>query len=229
MANEYVVQKRDEFEDKTFFVYDNPPLKCRLTGHYNLHDFRLCKVVTPNDNFLLITLASADRFNPSFIEKSRVIIRIDDSENIELQRPYWSREDFFDSCKYDRDRNQGIFRAKENYVRFSEYFEYKITENELRKICDANVVKIKLGDRVCEFGDVLLNYCRVFYNGAYDSTMYQDAVSLWGTRIQSQIQKEKEKRDEYARKKEEVASKEYIKTIAIIVGVIFLLVWSCCS
>ena len=182
MANKYVIENRDVFENQTIFKFSD---EITLRGWWIIPKFTLKRILTNDSDKLKLIIEYNGIYDKSLLEKDRFIIRINDNENIELEKPKVTRDKYFDHhC---------------NKKRYDECYEYEITKEQLQKICESNSMSIRMGGDTCEYKMKDIYLCRVFYNGVYDSNQYTDAVSYLDS-LKS--------KDEYERNQEKIKKAE---------------------
>lgn len=102
-----------------------------------------------------------------YLDGSNLILRINNRENISL--PFLTTGERSES-EYD-DNNGG------EHTRSSEYNYVEIDKTILEKICNANSIELKINGRYPKEYDAnkcngLINYCKIFYNGLYNTDLF---------------------------------------------------------
>ena len=177
MKNKFIVKEIDNFEGITTFHLD---YKCPL---HNIGSVELQRLKTKDTDtlFLCIYWYSTEYIDKSpgflYLEKKSFIIRINNSENIQLGRPTIDRNNGQELLlDYDYKEHKEEYKF---YKWYKEWYKYEITPEQLQKICEADMVAIKVNNRVYDdksFQHLFLEYCQIFYNGTYDSTLYIDTI-----------------------------------------------------
>ena len=191
MKNKFIEKKIDNFEGITTFQLN---YKCRLHLNIGYVELKRLKTKDADTLFLCILHQSNEYSNRSpgflFLEDNSFIIRINNSENIQLGRPTIDRKSGQEShYDYHYDYN---YQEKKSYNWYKEWYTYEITPEQLQKICEADMVAIKVNNNVYDdkdFQHLFLEHCKLFYNGTYDSTLYIDT-------IKNQYKKEKQEQEQ---------------------------------
>jgi hypothetical protein len=217
MKNKFIVKEIDNFEGITTF---NLNYQCQL-DYIGSVELRRLKTKDTDTLFLCIYWYSSeyDNLSPGFLylEKKSFIIRINNSENIQLGRPTIDRKD---GQKSLYDYHYDIYKF---YKWYEESYKYEITPEQLQKICEADMVAIKVNNRVYDdksFQHLFLEYCQIFYNGTYDSTLYIDTVKK---QEKQREQEEKEKKEKEEQEALLAQKKERINDILKWLFIIFIL------
>lgn len=208
MKNKFIEKKIDNFEGITTFQLN---YKCRLHLNIGYVELKRLKTKDADTLFLCILHQSNEYSNRSpgflFLEENSFIIRINNSENIQLGRPTIDRKSGQEShYDYHYDYN---YQEKKSYNWYKEWYTYEITPEQLQKICEADMVAIKVNNNVYDdkdFQHLFLEHCKLFYNGTYDSTLYIDTIkNQYKKEKQEQEQKEQEEQEALlAQKKERI-------------------------
>lgn len=129
-------------------------------------NIKLCRIISKDTDALFFLVMSSD-----FSDSSRLVFRINDSKVISLE------SEQADIARY----------------RFFRCIPFRITIEQFRDICSANKViyKISYMRHNLFFGkskwDMLLEYCRVFYNQAYEFNTFPNASSDYEKKIDNII------------------------------------------
>ena len=214
MGNKYISVETDKFENRTYYRHKEQ------FRSYSLHRF-----VTDDNDILILNYSTLTLGRFMYYENDRFIIRLNDEENIELSRPNVNRKEVFDSDRYERSKRWGedtLERSiNKDFTNYWESYDYVITEDILLKMCNASTISIKQGGYVVSYDDEFINFLQIFYNGAYDSSKFTDAVTK---RMQEEEQKEQEKR--IKKEQEELHRQKYwwlyIEWGNVITGVIII-------
>lgn len=158
MAYEYINKFKDDFEGITTIEMKNP-IMYYIEESDIAYQIKLVRVFGDDtDSLYLHIISGRER---EFIDK--FILRINDSENIPLQ--FIKRYPVPNTIQY-----QHLFG---------------IPTEKFLDICQANKIIFKITDSYTTnnyiFGntdnDMLLDYCRIFYNQVYDSNEFPNAIS----------------------------------------------------
>lgn len=219
MKNKFIKKIIDNFEETTTFQLK--PECCHL--YLNIGNVFLQRFKTKDTDTLFVCIfhSSSEIVDNSpgflYLEENSFLIRINNSENIQLGRPMIDR-------KSGQERSPYYYNDSEFYNWYKEWYTYEITLEQLQKICEADTVAIKVNNQVYDdknFQHLFLEHCQIFYNGTYDSTLYTDTVK-------KQYEKEKEEklREEQeallAQKQEHLI--KLTKIAIIIIGFILFLI-----
>lgn len=157
MAYEYINKFKDDFEGITTIEMKNPIMYYIKEAEVT-YQIKLVRVFGDDTDSLYLHINEGE----SCTSITNMIFRINDSENIPLQ--------------LIKSYNTGV--KKDNQYQFAIPFE------KFRDICQANKIIFKLknetiGDCILgNFkGDMLLYYCRIFYNQVYDSNEFPNIIS----------------------------------------------------
>lgn len=157
MAYEYINKFKDDFEGITTIEMKNPIMYYIKEAEVT-YQIKLVRVFGDDTDSLYFHINEGE----SCTSITNMILRINDSENIPLQ--------------LIKSYNTGV--KKDNQYQFAIPFE------KFRDICQANKIIFKLknetiGDCILgNFkGDMLLYYCRIFYNQVYDSNEFPNIIS----------------------------------------------------
>ena len=160
MAYEYINKFKDDFEGITTIEMKNP-IMYYIKDAEVTYQIKLVRVFGDDTDSLYFHINEGE----SCTSITNMILRINDSENIPLQ--------------LIKSYNTGV--KKDNQYQFAIPFE------KFRDICQANKIIFKLknetiGDCILgnlgNFkGDMLLYYCRIFYNQVYDSNEFPNIIS----------------------------------------------------
>lgn len=157
MAYEYINKFKDDFEGITTIEMKNPIMYYIKEAEVT-YQIKLVRVFGDDTDSLYFHINEGE----SCTSITNMILRINDSENIPLQ--------------LIKSYNSGV--KKDNQYQFAIPFE------KFRDICQANKIIFKLknetiGDCILgNFkGDMLLYYCRIFYNQVYDSNEFPNIIS----------------------------------------------------
>ena len=101
-----------------------------------------------------------------YLDGGNLILRINNRENISL--PFLTTGER-SSSKYEDNNGR-------EHTRSSEYNYVEIDKTILEKICNATSIELKVGGRYSkEYSaskcDGLINYCKIFYNGLYNTDL----------------------------------------------------------
>lgn len=183
MKNKFIKKIIDNFEETTTFQ-----LKPECHLYLNIGKVFLQRFKTKDTDTLFVGIFNSNSeiysSSPGFLylEENSFLIRINNSENIQLGRPIIDRKS---GQERSYDYNDSKF-----YNWYKEWYTYEITLEQLQKICEADTVAIKVNNQVYDdknFQHLFLEHCQIFYNGTYDSTLYTDTVK-------KQYKKEKEEK-----------------------------------
>lgn len=217
MANKYIVEDQDVFENQTISKFTDEIRQCARWMRFR-PTFTLKRVLTNDSDKLNLIIEYNGIYGSRQLEKHRFIIRINDNENIELDKPkVVTRKKYYDR-DYDEERYDELY---------DECYEYEITKEQLQKICESNSMSIRMGGNTCEcqMDDIYL--CRVFYNGVYDSNQYTDAIDYLDS-LKSKAESEKNNRLKREREKEEAEARKERRFWMGIVLFIIIVVMSMC-
>ncbi len=163
MAYEYINKFKDDFEGITTIEMKNPIMYYIKEAEVT-YQIKLVRVFGDDTDSLYLHINEGE----SCTSITNMIFRINDSENIPLQ--------------LIKSYNTGV--KKDNQYQFAIPFE------KFRDICQANKIIFKLKNETigdCIFGnsktDMLLSYCRIFYNQVYDSNEFPNIISDYETDI----------------------------------------------
>lgn len=176
----FVKKEFDEFKDKTTITHISK-LKYDTVGNRKPiktgFEFQLRQVKT-KDIALLVLDCSIRKISDETLDgyqaKKGSIIFNCDQENLEL--------------KYHESRNSDEMKVKETSgeTLFLTYFYedgyYELEPLLLKQICDAKVLKVRIaGEKQYAIMDEawcaeFQKYCRQFYNNAFDSSLYAEAL-----------------------------------------------------
>ena len=164
MANKYVNIKYDKFSERN--KAEMPKIEIYQDGngfhvHFELH------FSDKDGGFFWFNLSIWDLFGSEFFSLEKLILNINDSENIVLE------------CSTHDRRNVEDGYIEEDYC--------EISKDILKRICEAKTIDVRVqGRRVYQDFNAnrLIKYAQVFYNGICDESAYKDVLneSLYFTR-----------------------------------------------
>lgn len=186
MANKYIIVDFDKFTNKRetslniAYQLDTDEYVEKY-GDFSFKSLKIRHVSSPGGDDLLLDLIFTGSSWP-ILSIGKLIININDIDNIELE-PHESYRIF---------KNEYSCKSEE-----SDW--YRINQDILKKICDADSVNIQVtGKSVWEFkANGLINYSRVFYNGFYDENAYLDSLIV----IDEEMKKKEDEMKKSKRKK----------------------------
>lgn len=167
MAYEYINKFKDDFEGITTIEMKNP-IMYYIEESDIAYQIKLVRVFGDDTDSLYLHINEGE----SCTSITNIILRINDSENIPLQ----------------------LIKRYNTGVKNDNQYQFTIPFEKFRDICQANkiIFKIKserVGDYV--FGnngdDMLLDYCRIFYNQAYDADEFLNAISEYEANINTSV------------------------------------------
>lgn len=167
MAYEYINKFKDDFEGITTIEMKNP-IMYYIEESDIAYQIKLVRVFGDDTDSLYLHINEGE----SCTSITNIILRINDSENIPLQ----------------------LIKSYNTGVKNDNQYQFTIPFEKFRDICQANkiIFKIKserVGDYV--FGnngvDMLLDYCRIFYNQAYDADEFLNAISEYEANINTSV------------------------------------------
>ena len=163
MAYEYINKFKDDFEGITTIEMKNPIMYYIKEAEVT-YQIKLVRVFGDDTDSLYLHINEGE----SCTSITNMIFRINDSENIPLQ--------------LIKSYNTGVKKANQ--------YQFAIPFEKFRDICQANKIIFKLKNETigdCIFGnsktDMLLSYCRIFYNQVYDSNEFPNIISDYETDI----------------------------------------------
>lgn len=158
MANKFIKVHYDKFRNKreTFMS------SISLTKDYLPYYFciRLRHVSVPESEELLLDVVYGGR-DWFFLRKGRLIININNVENITLEP------------------HESYTEVTNDYRSCHEHEYYIISKEILKKICNAESVDIQISGEsdVAELNaNKFIRYAQIFYNGFYDDEAYREAL-----------------------------------------------------
>lgn len=163
MANKYVFVDYNKFEDKkNIQLMGDIKFKNRTGASYELKPRR---TITSEGDYLVLDV-NYEGGSWMDLKSGSLIFHLDNGENIEL-KPHFSHRE-----KWYSDTEKAMRYCEEGY--------YDINEEDFLKICNAKTAELRFNgshyyqDFICN--QSVMNYFRIFYNGAYDSKSYIDAL-----------------------------------------------------
>lgn len=170
MEKQFITQSYDKFAEKT--TTESKPKKVKL-GDVGSYKFQIGirHVKSPQIDSLVfdVLLNTKDWL---FIRHGKMYIK-SDVERFELD----AHENYSNVLGHQKIGNTSIDMGLE------ESAFYNIDKSILEKICDAQVLEIRItGEKFCDFeGKNLQNFqlmCRQFYNNFYDNSKYSDSLNV---------------------------------------------------
>ena len=161
-----VVKSVDKFNDKTTVTMNKEYILSNdIMSHKATVGLRY--VSSPGLDTILWDYEYKDEYDFLYLDGRKMIIRINDRENISL--PFIDKGDRETSSIKDYNGEKHIIRTECNFV--------KIDKTILGKICNANSLEIKVnGQNPIEYSarkcSGLIDYCKIFYEGLYHEGLY---------------------------------------------------------
>ena len=165
MANKYVFVDYNKFEDKkNIKLVRDIKFKNFSTGASC--ELKPRRTITSESDYLVLDV-NYEGGSWMDLNSGSLIFHLDNGENIELEPHFSHRE------KWYSDTEKKMCYCEEGY--------YDINEEDFLKICNAKTAELRFNgshyyqDFICNKS--VMNYFRIFYNGAYNSKSYIDALA----------------------------------------------------
>ena len=158
-VNESVSVIYDKFENKTTTKMKNP---VSFGGFGSSFKLMLRHVSMPAGDILVLDI-NYDGDDWFFLRQGELIININNVENMVL-RPKESYTDTYTSY-------HDVHCVESDY--------YELTQEQLKRICDANTIDFKIsGAQEAKIfqANLFIMYAQRFYNAVYDNNAYQDSL-----------------------------------------------------
>lgn len=195
MENKFLKTNFDKFKNITTtetsypYIVEDREKSSTTIGIYH--------VSAPSGSLLMLKVIHVKPYSWFHLNHGKMIFNINNVENIILEPKQVGAECLYnyksmiasyvqhiDACDDDGEQRR-YYIEEDNYI---------ITQEELKKICDATSVDIQISgeaQRIEVNANNFIAYCRLFYNAFYDNEAYVDTVEKENKRIAKAKSKKK--------------------------------------
>lgn len=166
--NKFVIDSYDKFEKHTIFKH---------TQYFSIGNVLCLRLVAhkkDNNNTSCFLEYSYENDKSAYLEEGDLKILID-NRVIELKPVLDDKVSIF-----HEDLENPIW----NYYTYKEFGSYRFTKQQLKNICEATSVDLRVSGRRYQLevsGIIFQRECRQFYNGVFDKSTYLDSLNVDST------------------------------------------------